>query len=132
MKLKYILILVLFIVLALFYFTINPSLVTYLPNCPLYSTTGIYCPGCGSQRATHDLLHLDFMGVLQHNVLYLIGLLFLFYHGIVLIANRFFGKPWRSLFYHPKTPIIVLVIIIIFWILRNLPFAPFNWLAPTY
>ncbi|MFK5890540.1 MAG: hypothetical protein QM486_07400 [Flavobacteriaceae bacterium] len=45
MKLKYILMLVLFITLALFYFLINPSGVDYLPKCPLYTTTGIYCPG---------------------------------------------------------------------------------------
>jgi len=131
MKLKYILMLVLFIALALFYFLVNPSGVDYLPKCPLYTTTGIYCPGCGSQRATHDLLHLNIIGVIHHNALYLLALILLGYHGILLLANRFFNKNRKSILNHPKTPLIVLIIIVLFWILRNLPYAPFNWLAPT-
>lgn len=131
MKIKYILMLILFVGLALFYFLVNPSGVDYLPKCPLYSTTGIYCPGCGSQRATHDLLHLNIMGVIHHNALYLLALILLGYHGVILFANKFLNKNWKSLFNHPKTPIVVLVIVILFWILRNLPFAPFNWLAPS-
>lgn len=118
-------------VVALFYFSANPSRVNFFLQCPLYTTTGIYCPGCGSQRATHDLLHLDFIGVMQHNALYLSALLFLGYHGIIIIANKFFGKTWKSLLNHPRTPLIVLIIIILFWVLRNLSFAPFNWLAPA-
>ncbi len=121
----------LFIGLAFFYFMVNPSGVDYLPKCPLYTTTGIYCPGCGSQRATHDLLHLNFKGVMRHNLLYLLALIFLGYHAVIRIANKFLNKHWKSLLNHPKTPLVVLVIIILFWILRNLAFAPFNWLAPT-
>lgn len=131
MKLKYILMLVLFFGLAFFYFLVDPSGVDYLPKCPLYATTGIYCPGCGSQRATHDLLHFNIIGVIHHNLLYLLALILLSYHGIILMANKFLNKNWQSILNHPKTPIIVLVIIILFWILRNLPFAPFSWLAPT-
>jgi len=131
MKLKYILMLVLFVALALFYYVVNPSGVDFLPKCPLYTTTGIYCPGCGSQRATHDLLHLNITGVLHHNALYLAALLLLAYHAVILVANKFFNKNWKSILNHPKTPLIILVIILLFWILRNIPYAPFNWLAPT-
>jgi len=131
MKLKHIIMLGLFIGLAFFYFMVNPSGVDYLPKCPLYTTTGIYCPGCGSQRATHDLLHLDFKGLVHHNLLYLLALILLFYHGVILFANKFLNKNWQSILNHPKTPMLVLVIIILFWIFRNLPFAPFNSLAPA-
>ena len=123
--------LILFVGLALFYFFINPSGVDFLPKCPLYSTTGIYCPGCGSQRATHDLLHLNIKGVLHHNALYFLALLLLGYHAIILLANKFYNKNWKSILNHPKTPLIILLIIILFWFLRNLPFAPFNSLAPA-
>lgn len=131
MKLKYIITLGLFIGLAFFYYIVSPSGVDFLPKCPLYATTGIYCPGCGSQRATHNLLHLNLIGVIHNNLLYLFAVILLAYHGIILFANKFLNKNWQSVLNHPKTPIVVLVIIILFWVLRNLPFAPFNWLAPT-
>ena len=131
MKLKYIGLLLLGIGLTILFFFINPSDVNFFPKCPLYVTTGIYCPGCGSQRATHQLLQLNFVGVLQQNVLYFFGLLILVYHITITGLNLFFKKNIYNYIYHPKTPIIILVIIIIYWILRNIPYYPFNILAPN-
>ncbi|WP_456464123.1 DUF2752 domain-containing protein [Lutibacter sp.] len=131
MKLKYIGMLVLGIVLAFLFFYVNPSNVNFFPKCPLYVTTGIYCPGCGSQRATHQLLHLNILGVLQQNILYLFGVLLIAYHLIVTGLNLFFKKHIYNYLYHPKTPIIILIIVIVFWILRNIPYYPFNLLAPN-
>ena len=74
MKLKHIGMLLLVIILVFLYFFVNPNKVNYLPKCPLYVSTGIYCPGCGSQRATHNLLNFNFLGVLNQNVLYIFGL----------------------------------------------------------
>lgn len=115
---------------AFLYYNINPSNVNYLPKCPLFLTTGIYCPGCGSQRATHHLLNFNLFGILQQNVLYLIGLVVLGYHFIILSINFGLNKNYYNYLYHPKTPVILFVIIIIFWILRNIPKYPFNLLAP--
>ncbi len=123
--------LLLLIVVAFLYFNINPSEVNFLPKCPLYLTTGIYCPGCGSQRATHHLLNFNFVGVLQQNILYIIGLLILGYHLIIISLNSIFEKNIYNYLYHPKTPIFLLIIIVIFWILRNIPYYPFNILAPN-
>jgi hypothetical protein len=123
MKIKGIIFFTGVIVLGIFYFFINPK-------CILYGTTGIYCPGCGSQRATHQLLNFNIFGILQHNVLYFISLVILGYHLIVLIINAMFKKNIYNYVYHPKTPLAILVFIIIFWILRNIPYYPFNLLAP--
>ncbi|MCF6168182.1 DUF2752 domain-containing protein [Lutibacter sp.] len=131
MKLKYIGMLVLGIVLAFLFFYVNPNNVNFFPKCPLYVTTGIYCPGCGSQRATHQLLHLNILGVLQQNILYFFGVLLIGYHLIVISLNLFFKKHIYNYIYHPKTPIIILIIVIVFWILRNIPYYPFNLLAPN-
>lgn len=117
--------------LVLFYFFINPNEVTYLPECPLYFSTGIYCPGCGSQRATHQLLNFNIFGVLQQNVLYFISLFVLGYHLIVKGINTYFKKYMYNYMYHPKTPLVILAIIVVFWILRNIPYYPFNLLAPN-
>lgn len=130
MKLKHIGMLILGIGLAFLYFFINPSEVNFLPKCPLYVTTGVYCPGCGSQRATHQLLQLNIVGVLQQNVLYFLGLLIWGYHITVIGLNNFFKKNIYNYIYHPKTPIIILIIVIIYWILRNIPYYPFTILAP--
>lgn len=130
MKLKHVGIFIIGLGVTLLYFFINPSEVDYLPKCPLYVTTGIYCPGCGSQRATHFLLNFNILGVLQQNVLYLIGVFIIGYHLCVLGINLFFKKNIYNYIYHPKTPIIILTLMILFWLLRNIPYYPFNLLAP--
>jgi len=117
--------------LAVFYFFINPNDVNFLPECPLYFTTGFYCPGCGSQRATHQLLNFNIFGVLQQNVLYFISLLILGYHFIVTGCNGIFKKQLYNYVYHPKTPLVILGVIVVFWILRNIPYYPFSLLAPN-
>ena len=38
-----------------------------LPPCPLHSTTGLYCPGCGVTRAGRALMHGDLGAALQMN-----------------------------------------------------------------
>lgn len=130
MKFKYIGMLLLVLGLAALYFYINPSEVDFLPKCPLYVTTGIYCPGCGSQRATHHLLNLNILGVTQQNVLYLFALILIGYHSVIVSLNRFFKRNIYNYIYHPKLPITILIFVIIFWIIRNIPHYPFNLLAP--
>lgn len=122
--------LLLSVVMAFVYFNINPSEISLFPKCPLYSTTGVYCPGCGSQRAMHDILHLDIKGVIGHNLLFLLGLLVIIYHFLIEVISLISKTKIRNLLYHPKTPILLLVIIIIYWILRNIPYYPFTILAP--
>lgn len=116
--------------IAVLYLFINPSEVDFLPKCPFYITTGFYCAGCGSQRATHQLLNFNFLGVLQQNVLFVLGLFVLLYHISILGLNSIFKKHYYNYIYHPKTPIILLILIITFWICRNIPYYPFNILAP--
>ena len=94
MKIKYVAIAVGIIGLGLFYFFNNPQEVNFLLECPLHATTGFYCPGCGSQRATHQLLNFNIFGALQQNVLYLISLLILGYHLILTGINTIFKKQF--------------------------------------
>lgn len=117
--------------LAFLYFYINPSNVNFLPKCPLYITTGFYCPGCGSQRATHHLLNFNFLGVIQQNILFIFWILFAVYYLIIEGVNLIFKKNIYNYLYHKKTPIIILIFVLIFWVVRNIPHEPFNWLAPN-
>jgi hypothetical protein len=47
-----------------------PSEYSFYPRCPFYLTTHWLCPGCGSTRALHALLHLDIQGALHYNALF--------------------------------------------------------------
>ncbi|MFZ2282431.1 MAG: DUF2752 domain-containing protein, partial [Lutibacter sp.] len=78
----------------------------------------------------HQLLDFNILGVLQQNALYFMSLLLFGYHLIVSGINTVFKKNMYNFVYHPKTPLIILAIIIVFWILRNIPYYPFNLLAP--
>ncbi len=121
----------LLIAVAFLYLNVNPTSVNFFPKCPLYATTGIYCPGCGSQRATHYLLNFNFWGVLEQNILYVFGLLILTYHLTIEGLNLFFKKNIYNYMNHSKTPMFVLIFIILFFIARNITYEPFNWLAPN-
>ncbi|TCS86554.1 uncharacterized protein DUF2752 [Anseongella ginsenosidimutans] len=97
------------------YFAFDPSMAGFFPPCPVKKFTGLECPGCGSQRALHALLHLHFADAFRFNPLAFTAILFLVY-------DRLAGKgPLR----HPHAPWIVLVIVILYWMLRNVSFYPF-------
>ena len=99
-----------------------------LPGCPFLALTGLYCPGCGSTRCLHALAHLDLPAALAMNpllVLSLAPLALLLLHGAGLLPRRL----WR-LVPVVASPRLWLVLLIGFGVLRNLPWAPFAWLAP--
>lgn len=130
MKFKYTGMLLLFGVLAFLYLLINPNQVNFLPKCPFYISTGIYCPGCGSQRSAHNLLNINILMALQQNLLFVIALLIIAYHLAIKLINSIFKKKFKSFLNHSKIHFIFLIIIVVFWIFRNIPVYPFNLLAP--
>lgn len=113
---------VLLILVIPIYFFYNPSKFDFFPKCPLYKTTGIYCPGCGSQRAIHDIVHFNLTEALSHNLLAVTII------PIALFSYLFFRNFYNKVIYHPKTPWVFFVLVLLFWILRNLP--SFSYLAP--
>lgn len=118
------------IVLAIVFFVVDPQKQSFFPKCPFHFITGLYCPGCGSQRALHCLLHLDFAGTVRYNLLFLPAALFILYHYSHKLMNRLFNWRLPDLFYKKSTPWVVLVIVIVFFVIRNLPWYPFSILAP--
>ena len=99
-----------------------------LPPCPFYALTGIWCPGCGSTRCLHALVHLDLPGAMAMNPLLVVSILpmlVLALHGAGLWPAKLGGLV--RLF---ARPIPWMVVIFVYWIARNLPWYPFNLLAP--
>jgi len=117
---------VLLFVTAPLYFLFNPNGQAFFPKCPIYQHLGVYCSGCGSQRAIHDLLHLNILDAIGHNLLLLPALSLI----MIELGMRFLRPEKKSLFYYRKTPIIILVVILVFTILRNIKMYPFEYLAP--
>lgn len=90
------------------------------PKCPFRSITGLLCPGCGSQRAVHQILHGHLMKAVQLNVLLIPGLIY----AIAGYGLAFFQPTaWPSIrqkWYGINAAWISLAIILVFWIVRNM------------
>ena len=90
-------------------------------SCPIYKVSGYECPGCGSQRAIHDVMHLRFDQAFQHNALMLFMLpyiLFGFTYQFLKISDS--KKKWiRKNMYGGKIMLVILAAVIAFGIFRN-------------
>lgn len=115
--------------LAILYF-FRPGNSLIYPPCPFHLITGLYCPGCGSLRAIHALLHGRFLQALDLNPLMVISIPFLGYGFISQALYTIRGRGLPQLIKHPLWVWSILVLIVVYTILRNLPFYPFNVLAP--
>lgn len=108
----------------------DPATSGVFPPCPVRYLTGWYCPGCGSLRAVHQLLHGNLWMAWTMNPLTVILLPFLIYGLLSSALQEIRGRRLPQPFL-PATWIRALgVVIVLFGIARNLPVHPFNWLAP--
>jgi hypothetical protein len=108
----------------------NPVTAGFFPTCPLYSMTGIYCPGCGMTRAFHALFHGDILGALHFNAMWPF---YAFIFGYIFISTTLIVIRGRGLSYevfHPKLMYGFLTLALLFGVLRNIPVYPLNLLAP--
>ncbi len=116
--------------LALLLYFKKPGDTIILPHCPFHTLTGFFCPGCGSLRAIHELLHGRIWSALDLNPLMVISIPFLGYAFLSYSLLSIRGKGLPQIIKRPIWIWLILAVIIIFWVLRNLPFWPFVILAP--
>ena len=110
------------LMLIYLYKTYNPINSNYFPKCPFKELTGYKCPGCGSQRAIHYLLNFDIFNAIKENLLLVISIPYLilgFIFDLIKVKNRKM-LLWRKILFGTKSIIIILILIISFWILRNI------------
>jgi hypothetical protein len=107
-----------------------PTEYSFYPRCYFHELTGCHCPGCGATRCFGALLHGNLAQAAAYNVLLLVCLPYI----ALLVANGFWyalrGRPAISVKLPDWVFRVAVVVMFLFWIVRNLPFAPFTYLAP--
>lgn len=119
----------LIIIIAVLYL-FNPAVSALYPRCMFNLVTGYFCPGCGSLRALHHLLHGNFIDAAKMNPLLVTAIPIISVNCFIAgLCNRkfvTFQPPFNSTY----AAIIVFCIMIFYTIARNIPLPPFNLLAP--
>ncbi|WP_312642222.1 DUF2752 domain-containing protein [Hydrogenoanaerobacterium sp.] len=100
--------------------------------CPVRTLTGFYCAGCGASRALRSVLHLQFYRAFRFNPALIILLPFI----VLYIAARMVDYvktgqnnidrrlSFRVLWW-------VLMLLLVYSVVRNIPVYPFTLLVPT-
>ncbi|HET6768472.1 MAG TPA: DUF2752 domain-containing protein, partial [Chitinophagaceae bacterium] len=113
--------------ILLLYFFVDPENKN-LPKCFFHQFTGLHCPGCGVQRSLHALLNGDISTAMDYNLLFILFLPVVIYFVLGYVLGKKYSSS--SFIYKPNFSLTVLIVVVSFWVLRNLPFIPFTWLAP--
>ncbi|WP_317192257.1 DUF2752 domain-containing protein [Hymenobacter ruricola] len=112
------------------YFVLDPAQHPF-PRCPFLLLTGLYCPGCGSQRALHALLHGEVGRAAGFNLLAVACAPLLAVGAADGSRAWFTGRVQRAaLLYRPWPAWLVAGGTVAFGVLRNLPGPLGAWLAP--
>ena len=112
---------------AVFCYFVNPA---YCPPCPLHAWTGLNCPGCGATRAAHELIHGHLRTALHLNALFVLGVPVLLAVGLWQVAAPTQGTRLHTLVTHRGWGWLILLLVLTFGIVRNIPSYPFTLLSP--
>lgn len=97
-----------------------------LPVCPTKALLGIDCPGCGSLRMIYCLLHGDAAGAVRYNALGFVAVLLLLWAFGAWTYGRLVGRRIVSWQHHRRSAAVALVLVLAWFVVRNLPVAPFT------
>ncbi len=116
-------------------YMINPSNSPLPLSCSFYRFTGLYCPGCGMTRALYYAIHGRFIFAFSYNLLWPFIIFFVALVIYLWLRYLYTGKnplnPVNSFLQrHSFSGWFVLILILSFWLLRNIPIYPLTLLAP--
>jgi hypothetical protein len=110
---------------AAYLFFFEPGKSGFFPGCPFRLLTGFTCPGCGTTRALHQILHGHFDTAFTLNPLLLLAIPFilsaLIRYSVIVMRG---GVPRPNALPAPYI-YAIFFIILSFWIFRNTPYYPF-------
>jgi Protein of unknown function (DUF2752) len=99
-----------------------------LPVCPTKALLGIDCPGCGSLRMLYSVLHGNLFAAVKFNALGLVALGLLVFAFATWTYGRVVGRRIWSWQRYRWSAAVTLVVVSVWFVVRNLPFAPFTGL----
>lgn len=107
------------------------GLAGHLPECQFHERTGWHCPGCGGTRSFLALARGDLPTALRMNPL---GTGLIIYVALLLLRlsweAAFPRLRWRRFPFSDRAAWGVVAGLLVFAVLRNLPWWPFTLLAP--
>ena len=118
-SLLFIAILIAGVVLIAVYGLFDPEETAWMPRCPVNFLTGLDCPGCGSQRAFHALIHGNFRAAWEANAFIICFTPVL----VLLLLTEWQKKRWPRLFRLTsdfRFILGILVVIALWTIFRNI------------
>jgi hypothetical protein len=119
-----------FIIGGVMLYSITPETAWWMPPCLFHKLTGLYCPGCGTARGLHKLLHGDILGALRLNALTVAAVPLLAYLLANVVWCGLAGAKSRPRSLPSWAAWVIAGSIGAFWVARNIPVYPFTLLAP--
>ncbi|WP_243718432.1 DUF2752 domain-containing protein [Actinomadura sp. KC06] len=104
---------------------VDPNEDGHYPTCPFLSVTGLQCPGCGSMRTVHALAHGRIDDAVGLNVLAVAAIPLMAFFWLRWARARALDRPVRTKASHPALIWALFGTIMLFWLVRNLPFGSF-------
>lgn len=100
-------------------------------TCMFHEITGLHCAGCGLTRATHAVFEGRFVDAFRFNPLGVVLLPLALAALVPEIVGWVRGAPprWRVPLGR-RGAIVLIAVVLAYTVVRNLPWAPFTWLAP--
>lgn len=107
---------------AYVYFNYNPSSSSMFPKCIVLVLTGYKCPGCGTQRAIHALLHGNVAAAWHYNAMMVTALPVMALYGTAQLLRRRCPRFYWAI-NHEAVLWTIFTLIVLWWVLRNV----FGW-----
>lgn len=106
---------------VLFFF--DPNQYHFYPTCIFHQATGLLCPGCGSLRAIHQLLHGHLVTAFRFNPLLVVSMPALTTLSLVHMLRKQKSVPAQTGLW-PRWLWALGIALVVVSIWRNLPGAP--------
>lgn len=110
---------------ATYLFLFDPAKGTGYPSCPFRVLTGLQCPGCGTTRSLHQLLHGHPITAFELNPLVIVAIPILVLLMLAFSSSRLSKLGQMKKLLKPWFGWILLGVVVGFWIFRNTPLYPF-------
>ncbi|WP_460365191.1 DUF2752 domain-containing protein [Actinocorallia lasiicapitis] len=107
---------------------VDPNEAGHYPTCPLLAMTGVFCPGCGGLRMAHAIAQGNLAEAASRNLLAFVLIPVAIYLWGLWTVATWRGTPVRTRLGSRAAVITLLVAVVVFSVVRNLPFG--GWLAP--